>query len=178
MKNLKKLTSVFLAVIMLLAMNTTAFAAVSDTGFSDVAANAWYADAVTYVRGHGLMSGTSTTTFSPEATTSRGQIAAILYRAAGSPAPLRRHMGGRGGPGGPLAAYQGGSVGKGTDRPRLRRPAAGAVQETESAGAHDPQRPFAGAEHAADGGGVGGAVKQAAPQRRTKALLLQAGGLF
>lgn len=55
MKNLKKLTSVFLAVIMLLAMNTTAFAAVSDTGFSDVAANAWYADAVTYVRGHGLM---------------------------------------------------------------------------------------------------------------------------
>ena len=57
------------------------------------------------------------------------------------------------------AAYQGGSVGKGTDRPRLRRPAAGAVQETESAGAHDPQRPFAGAEHAADGGGVGGAVR-------------------
>ena len=67
MKNLKKLTSVFLAVIMLLAMNTTAFATVSDTGFSDVAATAWYADAVTYVRGHGLMSGTSTTTFSPEA---------------------------------------------------------------------------------------------------------------
>ena len=80
-------------------------------------------------------------------------------RAAGSPAPLRRHMGGRGGPGGPLAAYQGGSVGKGTNRPRLRRPAAGTVQETESAGAHDPQRPFAGAEHAADGGGVGGAVR-------------------
>ena len=77
-----------------------------------------------------------------------------------------------------FAAYQGGSAGKGTDRPRLRRPAAGAVQETESAGAHDPQRPFAGAEHAADGGGVGGAVRQAAPQRRTKALLLQAGGLF
>lgn len=86
MKNLKKLTSVFLAVIMLLATSTTAFAAVSDTGFSDVAANAWYADAVTYVRNHGLMSGTSTTTFSPEATTSRGQIATILYRAAGSPA--------------------------------------------------------------------------------------------
>lgn len=86
MKNLKKLTSVFLAVIMLLAMSTTAFAAVGDTGFSDVAANAWYADAVTYVRDHGLMSGTSTTTFSPEATTSRGQIATILYRAAGSPA--------------------------------------------------------------------------------------------
>ena len=36
--------------------------------------NAWYADAVTYVRGHGLMSGTSTTTFSPEATTSRDRL--------------------------------------------------------------------------------------------------------
>ena len=81
-------------------------------------------------------------------------------------------------PAAPLRLTKAESVGKGTDRPQLRRPAAGAVQETESAGAHDPQRPFAGAEHAADGGGVGGAVRQAAPQRRTKALLLQAGGLF
>ena len=38
MKNLKKLVSAFLAVVMLLAMSMTAFAAVSDTGFSDVAA--------------------------------------------------------------------------------------------------------------------------------------------
>ena len=86
MKNLKKLTSVFLAVIMLLAMNTTAFAAVSDTGFSDVAANAWYADAVTYVRGHGLMSGTSGSTFSPDSAMTRSMLATVLYRLAGKPA--------------------------------------------------------------------------------------------
>ena len=81
-------------------------------------------------------------------------------------------------PAAPLRLTKADLLEKGLIGPELRRPAAGAVQETESAGAHDPQRPFAGAEHAADGGGVGGAVRQAAPQRRTKALLLQAGGLF
>ena len=55
-------------------------------GFSDVAADAWYADAVEYVRDNGLMNGTTPTTFDPNGTTSRGQIAAILYRLSGSPA--------------------------------------------------------------------------------------------
>lgn len=73
-----------LAVIVILSTSVTALAA--DTGFDDVPEDAWYADAVAYVREHGLMSGTSATTFSPDATTSRGQIATILYRAAGSPA--------------------------------------------------------------------------------------------
>lgn len=86
MKNLKRMASLFLAVILALALSVSALAAVSDTGYSDVDADAWYADAVAYVREHGLMSGTSATTFSPDATTSRGQIATILYRAAGSPA--------------------------------------------------------------------------------------------
>ena len=56
-----------------------------ETGFSDVAADAWYAGAVEYVRDNGLMSGTSPTSFSPEAATSRAMLATILYRAAGSP---------------------------------------------------------------------------------------------
>lgn len=86
MKNLKRMTSLLIAAALALAISVSAFAAVSDTGYSDVAADAWYADAVAYVREHGLMSGTSATTFSPNATTSRGQIATILYRAAGSPA--------------------------------------------------------------------------------------------
>ena len=60
-------------------------------------------------------------------------------------------------PAAPLQLTKADLLEKGTDRPRLRRPAAGAVQETESAGRMTPQRPFAGAEHAADGGGVGGA---------------------
>ena len=53
--------------------------------FTDVAENAWYADAATYVYEHGLMAGTSATTFAPDATTSRSMIATILWRMAGSP---------------------------------------------------------------------------------------------
>ncbi|MEA4816991.1 MAG: flavodoxin [Lachnospiraceae bacterium] len=86
MNNLKRTLSVLLAVMMMLVMSVPAFAASSDTGFSDVAANAWYADAVQYVRDNGLMSGTSSTTFEPETTTSRAMLATILYRAVGSPA--------------------------------------------------------------------------------------------
>ena len=85
MKSLKKLWAVILAVCMILSIQTAAFAAVGGTGFSDVAADAWYADAVEYVRGNGLMSGTSGTTFAPQAATSRAMLATILYRASGSP---------------------------------------------------------------------------------------------
>ena len=53
--------------------------------FNDVPEGAWYYDAVRYVYEHGLMNGTSATTFSPEGTTSRGQIVTILWRVAGSP---------------------------------------------------------------------------------------------
>ena len=85
MKSLKKLWAAVLAVYMILSIQTTAFAAVGDTGFSDVAADAWYADAVEYVRDNGLMSGTSATTFEPQTTTNRAMLATILYRASGSP---------------------------------------------------------------------------------------------
>ena len=53
--------------------------------FTDVSENAWYSEAVRYVYAHGLMEGTSATAFSPDATTSRSMIAAILWRMAGSP---------------------------------------------------------------------------------------------
>ena len=53
--------------------------------FTDIADNAWYADAVHYVYKHGLMAGISATTFAPDATTSRSMIATILWRMAGSP---------------------------------------------------------------------------------------------
>lgn len=75
-----------LAVVLALSLSVPAPAAMEDTGFSDVEAGAWYAGAVAYVREKGIMNGTSATTFSPGATTTRGQMAAILYRAAGSPA--------------------------------------------------------------------------------------------
>ena len=53
--------------------------------FRDVPENAWYADAAAYVYRHGLMAGTSATTFAPEVTTSRAMIVNILWRLAGSP---------------------------------------------------------------------------------------------
>lgn len=54
--------------------------------FADVAADAWYADAVQYVYENGMMSGTSETTFSPDLTTTRGMIVTILYRLENEPA--------------------------------------------------------------------------------------------
>lgn len=54
--------------------------------FVDVAADAWYADAVQYVYENGMMSGTSETTFSPDLTTTRGMIVTILYRMENEPA--------------------------------------------------------------------------------------------
>lgn len=54
------------------------------TGYTDVAADAWYADAVASVTEMGLMNGTSETTFSPAMDTSRGMLVTILARCAGT----------------------------------------------------------------------------------------------
>ena len=43
---------------MLLVLNASAFAAESDTGYTDVDANAWYAEAVAYAAENKLMQGT------------------------------------------------------------------------------------------------------------------------
>ena len=56
-----------------------------ELSFTDVPEGAWYEDAAAYVYKHGLMAGTSTTTFAPDVTTSRAMIATILWRMAGSP---------------------------------------------------------------------------------------------
>ena len=53
--------------------------------FTDVTKDAYYADAVKWGASEGIVAGTSTTTFSPNAPCTRGQVAAFLYRAAGSP---------------------------------------------------------------------------------------------
>ena len=86
MKICKRFGALLLALVLTFSLSVTAFAAVEDTGFSDVDADDWFADSAVYVRDNGIMNGTSATTFDPNGTTSRGQIAAILYRAAGSPA--------------------------------------------------------------------------------------------
>lgn len=52
------------------------------SGFSDVQYNGYYEDAVTWAADNGIVNGTSTTTFSPNANVTREQMAAILYRYA------------------------------------------------------------------------------------------------
>lgn len=73
------------------ASNVTVSAAFVQSGtatglpFTDVAANAWYYDAVKYAYDNDIMNGTSTTTFSPDITTSRGMIVTMLYRLENEP---------------------------------------------------------------------------------------------
>lgn len=53
------------------------------SSFTDVPAGSWYEDAVKYVSEKGLMNGTSSTAFSPNASTTRGMIVTILARVEG-----------------------------------------------------------------------------------------------
>lgn len=53
--------------------------------FSDVAADAAYAEGVTWCYEQGLMNGVSDTQFDPDGTLTRAMVATILYRAAGEP---------------------------------------------------------------------------------------------
>lgn len=53
------------------------------SGFVDVSADAYYAKAVAWAVEEGIVSGTSATTFSPDAVCTRAQSVAFLYRAFG-----------------------------------------------------------------------------------------------
>ena len=55
-------------------------------GFADVSAGSYYAKAVAWAIENGITGGTGDGLFSPDATCTRAQSAAFLYRAAGSPA--------------------------------------------------------------------------------------------
>ena len=59
----------------------------SAAAFTDVASDAWYAQAVSEVSDAGVMNGTTASTFSPETQVTRGMVMAVLWRLAGSPAP-------------------------------------------------------------------------------------------
>ena len=86
MRNLKRTGGALMTLALISSLNLNALAAVEDTGYADIDAGSWYADAVEYVRDNGLMSGTTATTFEPGGTTTRAMLAQILYREAGSPA--------------------------------------------------------------------------------------------
>jgi len=55
----------------------------SAVSFNDVTSGAWYADAVNFLAARGVTAGTTDTTFSPEATLTRGQFIVMLMRAYG-----------------------------------------------------------------------------------------------
>ncbi|MEZ5243824.1 MAG: S8 family serine peptidase [Acidimicrobiales bacterium] len=57
------------------------------SGFADVAADQWYAAAVTWAAATGVTTGTAPGVFSPDAPVSRGQLATFMWRTAGQPPP-------------------------------------------------------------------------------------------
>ena len=57
--------------------------------FTDVKADAYYASPVAWAVEKKITNGTSSTTFSPDATCTRGQVVTFLWRASGSPEPTR-----------------------------------------------------------------------------------------
>ena len=61
----------------------------SDSRFTDVPSNAYYAGAVDWAVKQGITSGTSAATFSPDAGCTRAQMVTFLWRAAGSPKATR-----------------------------------------------------------------------------------------
>lgn len=79
----KKILSLALAVMLLIGC--VALPASAAASFSDVSSGAWYAKFVNYVYDNGLMSGTGTSTFSPDAKMTRAMAVTVLYRIAGSP---------------------------------------------------------------------------------------------
>lgn len=58
----------------------------SSRHLTDVLLKVWYHEAVDYVVEHSIMTGTSGTTFEPDATLSRAMVAQILYNLEGQPA--------------------------------------------------------------------------------------------
>lgn len=60
----------------------------SNNPFVDVPDTAYYYDAVKWAVEEGVTTGTSSRTFSPNATCTRGQAVTFLWRAAGSPSPV------------------------------------------------------------------------------------------
>jgi hypothetical protein len=68
-------------IVTFLARYAQGKASASDTGFTDVTSGAYYADAVAWAVENGITNGTTSTTFAPNDTCTRGQVVTFLYRA-------------------------------------------------------------------------------------------------
>ena len=82
MKYGKKLLSAAVTFLLLCSM---ILAVNGESPFHDVPADSWYAEAVNWCFENGIVNGTAATTFSPDGTMDRAMLAAMLYRASGSP---------------------------------------------------------------------------------------------
>ena len=87
---MKRFLACLLALIMALPMTACAAEA---TDFTDVPADADYAQAVAWCKEQGLMKGTSDTQFSPEDTLTRAMVVTVLYRRAGQPGLADENLG-------------------------------------------------------------------------------------
>ncbi len=81
MKQVKKIFILILALSLLLCVPAQA----ADS-FTDVSANASYADAVNWCVDQSLMNGVGNSRFDPNGVLTRATLATVLYRAKGSPA--------------------------------------------------------------------------------------------
>ena len=86
MKNLKRFGSLLLTLVLSLSLAVPAFAAEDGDRFSDVPEGAAYAEAVNWAAEQGYVNGYNDGRFGVNDNVARQQLAAILYRAAGSPA--------------------------------------------------------------------------------------------
>ena len=92
MRGLKRCFVLLLALVLLTgALPVTAAAA--GTGFTDVPAGAYYAEAVDWAVAEEITQGTGAGTFSPGRTVTRAEAVTFLWRAAGSPAPTAASSG-------------------------------------------------------------------------------------
>lgn len=83
---MKKFLSLLLALVMLFALSSAAFAATfPPSGFKDVPKGAWYEEAVNFVKYADLMNGVSDDRFDPNGKVTRAMVVTVLYRLAGKP---------------------------------------------------------------------------------------------
>lgn len=86
MKRVKRtLSALLIASLLLTLWPLSVLAAPRSSAYSDVRTSDWFYEPVQYVSERGLMTGTGEGVFSPQLTTSRAMIVAILHRMEGSP---------------------------------------------------------------------------------------------
>lgn len=80
----RKIIALLLSIVLIISLGTTAFAA---NQFTDVSKQDYFYKPVMWALENEITSGTSTTTFSPYSTCTRGQVATFLWRLKGEPEP-------------------------------------------------------------------------------------------